>query len=164
MNEVIAPRVGEVAGRDLRIVYGRRLASLDHVDVVVVADGGAPVVARLQLVHIASGHGTRRAMLCPTCSQPRHRLLAKEGALKCIQCHRHRTRRQLENRWADFRRRGGQQEDWLLRLMLIPSRKDCSARLRQAGRLVRVLLRADRARVAALRQQLEALMVVAAST
>ncbi len=164
MVEAIAPRKGELRSQDLRAAYGQQLAEVAHVDVVVVADAGVPVAASLELGDVACGSRTRRAMLCPACGQARHLLLAREGALKCSQCHRRRTRRQLENHRADFQRRGGLQEDRLLRLMLTPSRRGTSMRLQQARRLVRLLLRADRARVAALRARLEDLKVVAATT
>ena len=164
MVEAIGPRRGELRGRDLRAVFGARLRELQHVDVVVVAGNGTPIAGRLALVNVAAGHGTRRAMVCPACREPRHLLLAREGALKCSQCLRCRTRRQQEVHRADFRRRGGREEDRLLRHLLTPSRRRTATTLRDARHLANLLLHADRVRVAALRERLERLTSVTTTT
>jgi len=159
MFEAIAPRRGEVRTRDLRAVYGRQLAELRHVDVVVVAEAGVPVTARLEIVDVACGHGTRRAIRCPACGQPRHVLVALEGALRCTRCHRHRTRHQLERHLANWNRRGGKEEDKVLRLLLrTPSATPEG--MQEARRLVHLLLDADRARLDRLQQDLRAMTLM----
>jgi hypothetical protein len=160
--EAIAPRLGEVHLRDLRAALGDPLTDLHVVDVVVVAEDGGAVAARIELTTIKSGPSARRLFVCPTCRAPAYLLFARRGAL---QCSRHqRTRRQLENHRADFRRRGGLEEDLLLRILLSPSRRRTRARLREAERLANLLLHDDHARVAVLRARLELLVVVVATT
>ena len=151
------PRKGEVRTRDLRAVYGDRLNELGHVDVVVVADAGAPVAARIYLMDRTAGRGVQRALVCPACEQPRYVLLAKEGCLKCSRCHRHRTRRQLERHLASWNRLGGQQGDQLLRLLQRPTARPTPASMQQATQLVRHLLAADQVRTNRLREELASL-------
>ena len=156
--EVALPRRGEVTTRDLRAVYGADLQRLEHVDVVVLdADGGMPLAARIELMDVRSGWSRRRALVCPACRRGRHLLLGRGGKLKCSTCHRFRTRRQTERSCGDFTTRGGLQEDRLLRLMLPRWSAPTSVRLLEARRLVTSLLEKDRARVALLREQLQAL-------
>jgi hypothetical protein len=156
------PRKGEVRTRDLRAVYGDRLNELGHVDVLVVADAGTPLAARIYLMDRPAGRGVQRALVCPACEQPRYVLLAKDGCLKCSQCHRHRTRRQLERNLASWNRLGGRQGDQVLRLLLRPTRPT-PARMEQAIRLARQLVSTDRVRAAQLREELSALMTAAQS-
>jgi hypothetical protein len=157
--EATAPRLGEVHVRDLRAALGHALDELDDVDVVVLAEEGGAIAARVELTSVRSGPSTRRAFVCPTCREPRFLLLARKGAL---QCNRHqRTRRQTELHRADFQRRGGLEEDKLLRLLLTVWRRRTPSRMKEAQRLADLLLRADQGRVAVLRQQLQTLTSVA---
>jgi hypothetical protein len=156
--EVVLPRRGEVTTRDLRAVCGADLQRLEYVDIVVLeADGGMPVAARIELADVRSGWSRRRAFVCPTCRKGRHLLLGRGGKLQCSTCHQFRTRRQTERTCDDFTKRGGRQEDQLLRLLSPRWRGTTSVRLVKARRLVGALLETDRARVALLREQLEAL-------
>lgn len=159
--EAMAPRRGEVHVRDLRAVLGDDLRELDFVDVLVVAENSAVVTARVELTDVRSGPSTRRAFVCPACREPRHLLLAREGTLRCSS--HYRTRRQTERHRADFRRRGGLEEDRLLRLLLSPWRRRTEARLIEARRLAKMVLENDRARVDHLHEQLEALKTIIAT-
>ena len=139
--------------RDLRALGA--LAAGDHVDVVVVADHGVPVAARIELTTVSSGPSRRIALVCPRCHEPKHLLRAREGQLQCNRCCRFRTRAQRERNRASWRRMGGREEDHLLRQLLRPG--PTAARLRRAQRLAATLLEADRARVLELRERLESL-------
>ncbi len=161
--EVAVPRRGEVTTADLRAVYGADLQHMDHVDVLVLdADGGMPVAAKIALTLVRSGWSSRRAMVCPACHEACHLLLARGGALKCRRCHRHRTRRQRERSCVEWNRMGGEAEDRLHRLLLRPGLMT-PGRLTAAQGLVQSLLAADRARVARFRTTLEALTVLVAT-
>jgi hypothetical protein len=148
--------------RDLRGSLGDRLNELEAVDVLVVTDEGGAIAARLELTTVRSGPSTRRVLVCPLCQEPRYVLFARKGRLECSR--HHRTRRQAELHRADFQRRGGLEEDKLLRLLTTASRRTTPGRLQEAARLVSLLLRADRARLAVLQEQVATLTVVAAST
>ena len=153
--EAMSPRRGEVRVRDLRASLGDHLAELEYVDILVVAEDGMVVTARVELTTVRSGPSTRRTFICPACAEPRHLLLAREGTLRWSR--HHRTRRQTERNRADFRRMGGREEDRLLRLLLSPWRRRTSTRLTEARRLLNVLIQADRERVALLREKLDVL-------
>jgi hypothetical protein len=151
------PRRGEVRVRDLRDIHGAALDRLQSVHVLVLdVGGGMPVAAIVQLADLVGGPRVARAFACPACGRPVLMLLARRGLLRCRGCHRARTRRQNEHHLADFRRRGGLEEDMMLRL-LPPVRPFTRARLEQAGALAELLLSADRARVRALRDQVTVL-------
>jgi hypothetical protein len=154
--EVVGPRLGEVRTRDLRAVYGSALRRMAAVDLIVVAERGAPVTARVELAPVASGWSWRPALVCPACLDTTHLLLAREGKLQCRRCCRHKTRRQAERSLADFRRRGGQEEDRLLRMLTHPTARRALC-LTEARRLVKALLVGDRVRIALLREKLQAL-------
>ena len=158
--EAIAPRRGEVRTADVRAVLGEEIAILDCVTVTVVAETGGAVATRIELTDLRAGLRTHRALVCPSCRKPRHRLvlIAMEGALKCGKCHRHRTRRQTEWHLASWNRLGGELEDRMLRL-LHPTARRTPARLVEARRLATLLLHADRARVEQLREQLQLVTV-----
>ncbi len=163
--EVALPRRGEVTTRDVRAGLGCEFRHADHVDVVVLdADGGAPVAARIELTVVRSGWSHRRALVCPACRCARHLLLARGGTLRCSTCLQHRTRRQAERTCYEFRRGGGAQEDELLRMLLSRWKPLTPARLERARSLVNGLLDGDRARVAVLRTQVERLGAVRAAT
>ena len=157
--EVVPSRTGEVRTRDVLAVYGHAIHTLTYVDVVVIADGGAPIAARVDLMQIQSGRRTLTVFVCPSCRLPRHLLRARRGFLSCSRCHRHRTRRQLERSRADWNRWGGRQEDEILRL-LVPTGERPPKTLVDPSLLVTQLLQADRARVDLLRERLEGLKAV----
>ncbi len=158
--EAIAPRRGEVRTSDLRALLGAELATLECVTVTVVAQTGGAVTVRIELADLRAGLRTHRALLCPWCREPRHVLIAREGALKCSKCHRYRTRRQAEWNLASWNRLGGELEDRMLRL-LHPTARRTRPRLLEARRLAKTLLAADRQRVEVLREELQALMLCA---
>ncbi len=148
--------------RDLVAVHGDGLRDLAYVDVLVVADGGAPIAARVDLTQIQSGRRTTTVFVCPACRLPRCLLRARKGSLACSRCHRHRTRRQMEQSRSDWTRRGGREEDEILRL-LVPTGERAPRTMVDPSVLVSQLLQADRARVGLLRDRLEVLKAVVAA-
>lgn len=151
---MIPPRAGELRLADLRVVYGTALRSMSHVDVVVLdVDGGGPIAAHVELGDVRAGRGNHCAILCPACGAPKSLLLARRGALKCRACHGQRTRRALERHRADWMRRGGREEDQLLRAFQ-PARHLTPRRLEQARELAAALVAADEARVSDLQDRL----------
>ena len=163
MFEVTVPRKGEVRTSDLRLIHGAAILTMPNVDVVVVADAGAPIAARIELTTVAFGWTKRRAFVCPACGEPRHVLRSQEGQLRCNRCrdYRHRTRRQTERTCASFRRIGGREEDRLLRLLL-PTGRRATNRMTEARRLVDALITMDLAHVELLREKVETLKTVIA--
>ena len=154
MEFEVVPRRGEVRIRDARAAYGEAFNGLARVDVLVLdVEGQAPVAARIELVQVAAGRGVHRAFACPRCREPRLRLIARAGELRCSRCDRTRTRRQLERTTADWCRRGAREEDRLLRLLATSSLPD--ARLAEAGDLVREILTADLQRLEAIWQEVQ---------
>lgn len=151
------PRVGELRMMDLRAVYGASLGSMAGLDVVVLdADGGMPVAAHVQFGELRAGRGYHCAILCPACGAGRSLLLALRGVLKCRACHGHQTRRALERHRADWTRRGGREEDAILRAFQ-PARHLTAVRLEQARDLAAALAAADQLRVSELQDRLSAL-------
>jgi hypothetical protein len=128
---------------------------MDKVDVMVIDPGGGmPVTGRLELCTMPAGRGQRLAFVCPKCRGGKYMLLARNGELRCRACLRHRTRRQTERTMADYVRRGGKEEDALLRLFQ-SARRITSRKLAQARELAMALVAADRARVEDLRGRLD---------
>lgn len=156
MVEAIAPRRGEIRTRDLRVALGTYPNVPDVIDVVVISEEGTPITARIALTTVPFGWTRRQAFVCPGCQDARHLLLARRGRVQCSRCHRRRSRSQMEKHRADWNRRGGKEEDKILRLLLrTPSATALG--LKEARRLVRTLLDADRARLDRLQQDLRAL-------
>ncbi len=148
-------RVGELRFRDLRAVYGASLKVMAGVGALVLdADGGLPVAAYVEFIDVRAGRGNHRAMRCPGCGGARSVLLARSATLACRACRGHRTRRQLEHRRADWTRRGGREEDELLR-MFQPARRLTAARLDRARQLAAALVAEDEVRVSALQRRLD---------
>ena len=161
--EVVFPRPGELRTRDLRAVYGSELLRMTDVDVLVLdAEHGVPVAGRIELADVRCGPGTRRELVCPKCRAGRYVLLARSGVLACGRCHRARTRHQRERTLADWYRRGGREEDRLLRL-LSPTAGRTPAKLEMARQLTFDIVSADRARLLGLQQELATLIACAES-
>lgn len=154
--EVVPPRKGEVRMRDVLAVYGDSVRDVGYVDVLVVGEGGAPLSARIELTELQAGRRKAMAFVCKTCRLPRHLLILRRGALQCSRCHRYKTRRQMEQGLADWSRRGGREEDELLRL-LVPTGKRPPTRVVEPSLLVKALLDGDRARLEQLRERLQLL-------
>lgn len=156
--EVTLPRRGELTTRDLRAALGAELAGLQRVDVLVLdAEGRSPLAVSIELTRVRAGWSKRCALRCPTCEQARHLLLGRGGKVQCSGCHRLRTRRQTERTCSDFVRRGGREEDRLLRLLLPRAKGAARANLERARLLAERLVTLDRDRVDVLREQLETL-------
>ncbi len=148
------PRKGELSLRDLRSVYGSGLRAMADVDVLVLSeDEGAPVAARIELAESSWGWSHRTLLVCPTCRERKHALVARDAKLQCIACHGQLTRQQREKRRANWVRRSGREEDRLLRL-LRPAVEPSTTRVAEARGLVRDIVSADRARVEELQRQL----------
>lgn len=146
------PRRGELSIRDLKEVYGSTLGSMSDVDVLVLDEsGGMPIATRVELGRRPWGCNARPAVVCPTCFEPKDRLIARGGRFQCIRCHGYLTRHQQEKHRAAWVRMGAREEDRVLRL-LRPSRGD--AELDAARGLVQELVAADHARLDLLRRQL----------
>lgn len=160
VGEAIGPRRGEIRTYDLRIVFGQELSELKYVDIVVIAEEGTALTARIALTTECFGRALRQAFVCPRCAKPRQLLLARQGKIQCSTCNRRRTRRQMERHLASWNRMGGRDEDAILR-MVVPPLKPTPMRLHLASQMVRHLLEADYTRVARLREELGALMTVA---
>jgi hypothetical protein len=159
-SEVAVPRPGELRVEDLTAVYGAGLREMDHVDVLVLAvDGGAPVVGRVQLVNVPSGHGMHGALVCAACEKSTRLLVARAGTLRCRACVGLRTNHQRLRSLADWRRRGGREADRLLRLLAHPTRHVTPAKVAEARQLLREIIDADHARMALLKEDLAALEV-----
>ncbi len=160
-SEAMGLRIGELRMADVKAVYGTALRSMAGFNTLVLdADGGMPVTAYIELGDLHAGRGRHRALVCPSCKAPKLRLLARRGSLKCLSCHRYRTRRQLEHHRADWNRRGAREEDELFRIFG-PGRHLTPAKLEHARELARQLIAADHARVADLQQRLFDLRIAA---
>jgi hypothetical protein len=158
------PRRGELSIRDLKEVYGSTLASMSDVDVLVLDEsGGMPIATRVELGRRPWGCRARPAVVCPTCFEPRDRLIARGGKLQCIRCHGYLTRHQQEKHRAAWVRRGAREEDRVLRL-LQPAVEPTESSVREACRLVQELVVADRARLEVLRRRLGDLSVYMSSS
>jgi hypothetical protein len=152
--EVALPIRGEVRLRDARAVHGHAFNGLDYVDVLVLdIEGRSPVVGRIELVDVPGGRGMRRGFVCPRCHESTRLLVARAGELRCRICDRRRSRRQLERTRADWRRRGGCEEDQLLRLLSRP--KLTTGGLDQAREVARQILDDDRLRLQGLMANIE---------
>jgi hypothetical protein len=136
---------------------------MTDVDVLVIdAEHGVPVAGRVELTDLRSGPGVRRALVCPKCRAGRYILFARSGVLACGGCHRLRTRHQRERTMADWYRRGGREEDRLLRL-LAPMASHTPAKVEMARQLVLDIVSSDRARLLGLQQELATLAACAGS-
>ena len=159
MSEVVFPRKGELSVRDVRAVYGADVRQMAHVDVLVLDEhDGVPVAARVDLAESRWGWSHRTRLVCPTCEERRESLVARAGRLQCKGCHNDITRRARERTVANFTRRGGLEEDRVLRL-LRPAPYPDGARLGHARRLVQNIVAADHSRLDVLGQQLQDLEV-----
>jgi hypothetical protein len=155
-SEVIVPRLGELRSRDLVAAYGNALAGMQHVDVLVLAAEG-PVAARVELGRLASGPSVHTGLVCQGCQRVVLLLVVRDRELRCRACLKLRTNRQRERTTAAWRRRGGREADRLLRLVASPTLHLTRGRLAEARDLVKKIVEADVARVAALKGELEAL-------
>ena len=154
--EALLPRIGERRIEDVRRVMGDRIWKVEHLDVCVLAPvGGVPSAQRIVLGWKRSGRGDHRAMLCPTCRQPKEILYADGGGrLRCSVCSKRRTREQREANLRAWKKLGGREEDQLLRLL----QRDglSSAGQDRARALADEIVRGDRDRLDALRPRIGA--------
>jgi hypothetical protein len=153
------PRKGELSTRDLRSVYGGDLRKMSDVGVLVLdEDQGVPVAACVALAERRWGWSRRKALVCPSCAEHKDALLARAGRLQCTGCHRRLTRQQREKKTADWVRRGGREEDRVLRL-LRPAVNPSDARFGEARRLALEIVAADHARLDELQRRVRDLTV-----
>jgi len=145
--EVVPPRIGAVGVGDVRDATSLGLA---HVDLMVLAAEGPPFIGHIDLGTKRSGHSLHPALICPLCGKTKRVLyVVRGGRLACAGCAHHRSRQQRERTLASWKR-GGLEEDQLLRLLLRPHRTDEA--LRHANEIVDELLAGDVDRLAALQR------------
>ncbi len=159
-SEVIFPRLGELRVCDLGAVYGAGLLGMEQVDALVLSIDGA-VAARVTLGRLRSGSRVHAGLVCDGCANVVRLLAVRDSELRCRRCLNLRTERQRARTTADWYRRGGRETDQLLRLLASPTRHLTSRRLRDARRLAQQIVDTDRARVARIKEDLQALRRVA---
>jgi hypothetical protein len=162
--EVTSPRRGELRTRDVRAVFGPAFLELDSVSVLVLDQyGSTPIATTVELIDMPGGRGAHRAFVCQGCREPRRLLLARQGKLQCRTCHRFRSRHQAERTLADWRRRGGREEDALFRL-LRPGPALTITKVTQAIVLAKEIVAADRMRLTDLQENVAAVRVAVATS
>lgn len=140
----VAPRIGELRIKDVRVALGHHFFELGHVDVLVLGRPGEPAsTGRVFLTDAAGGLGTHRRLVCPKCLTSK-KLLMTDGAggFACARCLRRRTRRQLERSHASWHRFGGKLEDKLFRRLTCPGSRTPAATA-QTEHLVQKLVAGD---------------------
>lgn len=145
--EAIATRPGEVRLEDLVAELGAELRQLDHVDLVVLADGDEPpAVQCVALTEVRQGRGRHAAFACPTCATPCFLLVTDgQGGLRCRPCAQRRTAHQRHKNGRDWKERD-RLEDKIVRVALARGRPT-PGRAQRLRLLAQDLLARDRARI-----------------
>jgi len=155
MGFEVMPTFGRVCTWEARAALGPAWSSEDHVHLLVIDPRGGAVIDQVALTEMKAGRAFHRAFLCAGCGRPKTVLHADRGVLRCSRCLGRRTRRQGERTRADWRRRGGEQEDALLRLLLRRGGR-APAVLDRARRLMVELIGGDQDRFLALKPKIDA--------
>jgi hypothetical protein len=114
--EVMGTEIGALRIRDVRRALPDGRPGDDIAVLVLGPHGEPPFIGEVKLTSKRSGRGEHLALLCPACATPRAVLYSRRGSVACAGCTRRRTRQQTERTLASWKR-GGREEDRLLRLI-----------------------------------------------